>query len=402
MKKEWENKKLGEVCDVITKGTTPTTMNFTYVDEGINFFKIESIDINGNILPHKLAHVTTECHNVFKRSQLIENDILFSIAGALGRVSIVQKAFLPANTNQALAIIRLSDIKYTLPSYITYALRSQQVFSQIDKFKAGVAQLNLSLEQIKELQIPIPSIPEQQRIVAILNEAFNAIAMAKENAEKNLQNAREIFESYLQSVFTNPNSGWEEKKIGDVSKINYGYTEKASFEEIGPKFLRITDIQNNNVNWDTVPFCKIGKNELSKYQLSEDDIVFARTGATTGKSFLVKNPPLSVFASYLIRLRVKELQKLSPDFLLLFFQTKTYWDNIKTGLSGSAQGGFNASKLAELLIPIPPFTEQQRIVANLDALSAETKKFEAIYNKKLANLEELKKSILQKAFSGEL
>lgn len=195
---------------------------------------------------------------------------------------------------------------------------------------------------------------------------------------------------------------WEVKKLGEVSKINYGYTEKASVKEIGPKFLRITDIQDNCVDWETVPFCKIGKDELSKYLLSEGDIVFARTGATTGKSFLLTNPPLAVFASYLIRLRILDLEILSPEFLFLFFQTKTYWDKIETGLSGSAQGGFNATKLAEISIPLPPLPEQQRIVAKLDALSTETKKLEAIYRQKLADLDELKKSVLQKAFNGDI
>lgn len=162
-------------------------------------------------------------------------------------------------------------------------------------------------------------------------------------------------------------------------------------------------VLSNYVNWNTVPYCKIEKNKLSKYQLSEGDIVFARTGATTGKSFLVKNPPLAaVFASYLIKLHVMKLEKLSPDFLSLYFQTKIYWDKIEIGISGSAQGGFNASKLADILIPIPPLTEQRSIVANLGALSTETKKLEAIYNQKLTNLEELKSSILQKAFNGEL
>src|SRR3990167_2145919 len=159
---------------------------------------------------------------------------------------------------------------------------------------------------------------------------------------------------------------WKVKKLGEISKINYGYTEKASFKKIGPKFLRITDIQDNCVDWGTVPFCKIGKDELSKYLLSEGDIVFARTGATTGKSFLLTNPPLAVFASYLIKLRILNLEILAPEFLFLFFQTKTYWDKIETGLSGSAQGGFNATKLAEISVPLPPLPEQQRIVAILD------------------------------------
>jgi type I restriction enzyme S subunit len=165
--------------------------------------------------------------------------------------------------------------------------------------------------------------------------------------------------------------GWEVKKLGEVAKATYGYTEKASFKEIGPRFLRITDIQDDGVNWDTVPFCKINNAELEKYKLKDGDIVFARTGATTGKSYLVSNPPKSVFASYLIKVHI-ENRELSPNYLFLFFQTQTYWDTINAGVSGSAQGGFNATKLSELEIPIPPLTEQQRIVTTLDKAFAAT------------------------------
>jgi len=194
-------------------------------------------------------------------------------------------------------------------------------------------------------------------------------------------------------------SNWVISKLGDVSKINYGYTEKASFKEVGPKFLRITDIQNNNVDWETVPFCKIEKSESPKYLLKDGDIVFARTGATTGKSFLIKNPPLAVFASYLIRLQILETKKLLPEYLILFFQTKTYWDNIAIGISGSAQGSFNASKLAELEIPIPPLPEQQRIVAILDETFAALATVKANAEKNLENARELFSSVQNEIFS---
>lgn len=198
------------------------------------------------------------------------------------------------------------------------------------------------------------------------------------------------------------NHNWQTKKLSEVSKINYGYTEKASFKEIGPKFLRITDIQDNCVDWETVPFCKIGKDELSKYLLSKGDIVFARTGATTGKSFLLTNPPLAVFASYLIKLRILDLEILAPEFLFLFFQTKTYWDKIETGLSGSAQGGFNATKLAEISIPLPPLPEQQRIVAILDEAFAAIATAKENAEKNLQNAHELFQSVLSQAVIGEL
>ena len=267
----------------------------------------------------------------------------------------------------------------------------------------GTTMMHVSKGSMENRVIKLPSIPEQQRIVSILDEAFEAIDQAKANAEKNLENAKELFESYLQGVFEKKGEGWEEKKLEEVSKINYGYTEKASIDEVGPKFLRITDIQNNHVNWDSVPYCICNEKDLLKHQLESGDIVFARTGATTGKSYLINNPPKAVYASYLIRLKMKSKEKFIPEFISYFFHTKSYWEKIKEGTSGSAQGGFNASKLGEMVFPFPKSIEEQRLIVSLaDSIKAETLQLETLYQKKIDALDELKKSILQKAFRGEL
>ena len=129
---------------------------------------------------------------------------------------------------------------------------------------------------------------------------------------------------------------WPVKKLGDFSNIRYGYTEKASSEPIGPRFLRITDIKNGGVNWDEVPYCRITDEDFSKYQLEKGDIVFARTGATTGKSFLITESPDSVFASYLIRVQITD-SAILPEFVYLYFQSASYWDMVNAGISGSAQ-----------------------------------------------------------------
>ena len=193
--------------------------------------------------------------------------------------------------------------------------------------------------------------------------------------------------------------GWEVKELGAVSAINYGYTESASNEPVGPRFLRITDIQNDCVDWGSVPYCKIESTDIPKYCLASGDIVFARTGATTGKSFLVDDPPDAVFASYLIRLRLLD-KKLLPEFVSLFFQTAGYWKSIKEGSAGSAQGGFNASKLGALSIPIPPLPEQQRIVGLLDEAFEGIATAKANAEKNLRNARALFESHLHSVFAN--
>ena len=291
--------------------------------------------------------------------------------------------------------------EFLLKEYLFWFLQSDEFKSKIVKLASRAAQPDITHKIFKEQIILVPPLPEQKRIVAILDETFEGIDRAIALAEQNLVNARELFESRLNAIFTQKGDGWVKKKLGDISTINYGYTEKASREPIGPKFLRITDIQDNQVNWETVPFCEISENDYVKYKLYTGDIVFARTGATTGKSFLVINPPNAVCASYLIRLSLQS-KELMPEFLILYFQTNKYRESISLGISGSAQGGFNASKLANLVIPVSINVEQVRIVNYAKELLEYTQRLEAIYRKKIAALKELKQSILQKAFTGEL
>ena len=290
---------------------------------------------------------------------------------------------------------RLIDHKF-----LYYYLSS--ISDLLNDLGTGATFRELSGGKLKEVTVPFPSLPEQQRIVAILDEAFAAIATAKANAEKNLKNAQDLLKGHLNDLFCHREVEWVEKRLGDISRISYGFTESASFEKIGPQFLRITDISDSGVDWGTVPYCPIDASVLSKYRLVEGDIVFARTGATTGKSYLVSNPPESVFASYLIRVQLRD-KELMPQFLNLFFQTKQYWDTIYAGVSGSAQGGFNAKKLGDLLIPFPKSSkEQMTIVAQFDKLTAEVQRFARLYERKLSSLEMLKKSLLHRAFNGQL
>jgi type I restriction enzyme, S subunit len=191
---------------------------------------------------------------------------------------------------------------------------------------------------------------------------------------------------------------WHVERLGDIADINYGYTAKASFEYVGPKFLRITDIQEGRVDWNAVPTCPISEADLKKHRLQKDDIVFARTGATTGKSYRMSSPPEAVAASYLIRLRLHN-KNIFPPFVSLYFHTKKYWDNVLTGTTGSAQGGFNASKLAELKLPSPPLPEQKRIVAILDEAFEKIDSAVANAEKNLANARELFEGYLNKVFT---
>ena len=218
----WKTVKLGEVCETITKGTTPTSVGYKFQQEGINFVKIESISASGNFISSKFAKVSTDCNNALRRSQLKSGDILFSIAGALGRTAIVTDDILPANTNQALAIIRLSqDLSLDL-RYILYALNSDSVKVQSEMNRGGVAQQNLSLTQLKNYDIPLPPLAEQERIVAKLDAAFAAIDQGIALTEKKEAEVEQLKAALLSTSLAGDD--WKTVKLGEVCEISIGKT----------------------------------------------------------------------------------------------------------------------------------------------------------------------------------
>ena len=189
-------------------------------------------------------------------------------------------------------------------------------------------------------------------------------------------------------------SGWKTIPLGDFAEsVDYGVTASATEQPIGPKFLRITDIQDGAVNWENVPWCECDTRTASDARLKAGDIVFARTGATTGKSFLIRECPTdSVFASYLIRVRVGDAAE--PRFVSHFFQTENYWAQVAKGARGVAQPGVNATTLKALQIPLPPLAEQRWIAEVLDRAEAVRAKRRAA----LAQLDSLTQSLFLDLF----
>ncbi len=182
---DWPMVHVRSVSNRITKGTTPTTAGHSYQVQGIVFLKVECISENGTLLPEKFAFISEECHADQLRSQLKSDDVLFSIAGALGRVALVPDNILPANTNQALSIITPDEQKIYAP-YLAHVLRSKQVMAQAEQQKAGVAQYNLSLQQVGDLTLPLPPLATQQAVVAEI-EAEQALVAANHELIKRFE-----------------------------------------------------------------------------------------------------------------------------------------------------------------------------------------------------------------------
>jgi len=195
---------------------------------------------------------------------------------------------------------------------------------------------------------------------------------------------------------------WKGCNINDVSiKIHYGYTAKANENGRGSKYLRITDIQKNKVDWDTVPFCEIDDENIEKFELKENDIVFARTGGTVGKSFLIKNdvPLKAVFASYLIKIKLSSF--VDKKYIYFFFQSLNYWNQIELGKTG-LKTNVNAQILSKLKLNLAPFPEQRAIVSKIEQLFSDMDNGIENFKKAQEQLKIYRQAVLKNACEGKL
>lgn len=195
---------------------------------------------------------------------------------------------------------------------------------------------------------------------------------------------------------------WLSLSIDEISDdVTYGYTASSTSKNTGCKLLRITDIQDDSVNWSEVPFCEISENDLKKYTLENGDLVFARTGATVGKSYLIRNlKEVSVYASYLIRIRFNSI--LNPSYFSYFFKSIDYWNQISSSSAGIGQPNVNGTKLKQLNVPIAPLAEQQEIVRQLDIMLVQVEQIKARLDAIPAILKKFRQSVLADAVSGKL
>ena len=198
---------------------------------------------------------------------------------------------------------------------------------------------------------------------------------------------------------------WCWERWGNISfSIQYGFNAPA-IESGDIKMVRISDIHDNKVNWQDVPYCKISQSEIGTYLLQENDILFARTGGTVGKSFLmgtVSEP--AIYAGYLIRTRYSK--ELCPQYLKSFMESSLYWEQLRSGTIATAQPNCNGKTLGRMLLPIPPKNEQNRIISKLQTIESSLDKYtlaqEALDKRNTDVFEKLKKSVLQEAIQGKL
>jgi len=276
------------------------------------------------------------------------------------------------------------------------------VHSDLSDFVSGLTVPKLNQGNLREIPIPLPPLPEQQRIVGILDEAFAGIATAKANAEKNLQNARALFESHLHAVFTHRGPGWVETKLDDVTDlITCGVAKRPDYVPNGVPFLSAKNVKNGQVIWSGYQFItEEAHRALTKHNKPRmGDILYTRVGSYGEAAIVDREIEFSVFVSLTL---IKPKKSLLNAFLKHYLNSSMVKELAAASITGVGVGNLNVGAVREFPIHLPSFEEQESITACLVALQTETRRLEALYAKKLAALDELKSALLHQAFSGQL
>ncbi len=394
MKSGWQTKRLGDVAE-ISAGNSAPQADSLFKDGTYPFFRTSDAgQIRFGDIYESADYLNEEGVQGLRRYP--KGTILFPKSGASTFLNHRVMLGVDGCVSSHLATI-VADETQMKPRFLLYFLSTIAAQDLVQDH----AYPSLNLPTIAGISIQAPPLPEQRRIVGILDEAFANIAVAKANAEKNLNNARALFESHLQSVLQSKK--WKWKTLGELCNgVEYGSSAKSKKEGKVP-VLRMGNIQDGQLDWENLVYTD-DKEEIQKYLLKHNDVLFNRTNSPelVGKTATYKNEMPAIFAGYLIRVHRKE-ELLDADFLNYFLNSQIAIDYGKTVVISSVnQANINGAKLKGYPIPAPSISEQRTIVKELDTLREETRRLESIYQHKLSALEALKKSLLNQAFKGEL
>lgn len=391
--------RLSEIAALITKGTTPTTLGYNFQEDGVNFLKIECFSEDGTYIKEKTAHISEECHEKLKRSKLRTGDILFSIAGAIGRVAVVTEEMLPANTNQALAIIRVTRDDIYLP-YIKLILTSQIVKAQFERKKQGVAQLNISLKDMNELEIPLPEKSKQIECASLL-EKISGIITAR---QKQLQKLDDLVKARFIELFGDPvrnSMGLPTEPMTTVCAIIDGdrgknYPKQDEFSDTGYcLFLNAKNVTATGFSFESRMFITKEKdNALHNGKLERGDVVLTTRGTLGNLAFYDDSVP---FENVRINSGMVILRMNKSVMTEVFFieQFKLQLQSIKGKIaSGSAQPQLPISTMNKIRILLAPMALQEQFAAFVE----QTDKSKVAVQKALDEAQLLFDSLMQKYF----
>ena len=352
--------------------------------------------VGGRLQLSEAYLISTEDYEAInKRSKVDCWDVLVSMIGTVGEACLIKE-----EPDFAIKNIGLFKTKSEQEGrWLYYYLRSPEAQQKIRAHSRGTTQQYIPLGALRDFTIPIPDNQEEQlAITSVLGALDDKIELNRRMNETLEALAQSLFKSwFVDATQSALPKGWRESTIRELaSNIQYGLTQSASTEPVGPRFLRITDIQGGRVDWGNVPYCKVSPEEHARYQIKPGDVLVARTGASTGENIYLPVAPNAVFASYLVRFQFAE-----PSMARLvgaFMRTPAYFEFVAGCIGGSAQPNASAQVLAGAQLAVPPPELAKRFA---DTVAPFDKRI-AANNEESRTLAALRDALLPKLLSGEL
>jgi type I restriction enzyme, S subunit len=398
MRKGWETKNLGDLCDVVGGGTPPKDKPAFYSGD-IPWATVR--DMRQDVITETEFRITKDAVKSSATNIIPSGNVVIATRVGLGKVCLLGQ---DTAINQDLrGIVPRSD-KALVIRYLYWWLKS--IADVIVAEGTGATVQGVKLPFVKSLQIPVPPLAEQQRIVGLLDEAFEGLATAKSNAEKNLQNARALFESHLQSVFTQRGPGWVETTLEDIAdsdcSLSYGIVQPGEEFDEGMPIVRPTDLTTKVIRLGGLK--RIDPKLAGGYKrtaLQGGELLLCVRGSTGVVSIASPELAGANVTRGIVPIRFNR-SLLLPEFGFYLISGRPVQSQIREKTYGTALMQINIRDLRLISLSIPPLKEQKTIAAKLDSLHEETQHLARLYEQKLAALEALKKSLLHQAFTGEL
>lgn len=408
----WEVKKLEEIANIKGGKRLPKGKNLLDNNTKFAYIRVADFQDNGTINLQNIKFINENTYNVLKNYKIYDDNLYISIAGTIGKSGIIPKelngAILTENA------VKLEYIQNNISNKFMYFFTLSNIFkTQIQTSTKIVAQPKLAITRLKQIQIPLPPLKEQERIVGILDFTFSKIDENIKKAKENLANIDELMQSALQKAFNPLNDNtkenyqlpqsWKWKGLGEICFITDGTHKTPNYIETGIPFLSVKNISKGFFDLSDVKYISLEEhNKLIKRAKPEfGDILICRIG-TLGKAIKISLEfEFSIFVSLGL---LKPKVKIISDYLVYFLNSyfiEGWINNNKVG-GGTHTAKLNLNILEKCPVALPPLKEQEQIAEHLDFVFEKTKALKELYTKELKDYEELKQSLLDKAFKGEL
>ena len=400
---EWPLVRLDSLYDIARGGSPRPIKDYITEDSnGINWVKIGDATASGKFIYETKQKIKPEG---IQRSRLVnKGDFILSNSMSFGRPYIMGTS---GCIHDGWLVLSAKDERID-QDFLYHMLGSPFVFNQFDALAAGSTVRNLNINLVSCVEIPLLPIAEQKRIVALLDTVFADLEQTRAKTEQNLKNARELFDSYLQQIFSQKGEGWVETTLGSEINLLTGFAFKSKeyvTHSDSTPLIRGDNIVQGKLRWDGVKrWSNDTVSDYEKYQLEADDIVIAmdRTWVKAGMKFskITSEDLPALLVQRVARLRA--LDSINSDYLYHLVGSKLFENYVLSIQTGLGVPHISGKQIQAFSFNKPDVEQQAILVSTMNVLKNEVNSLEVIYQKKLAAIDELKKSILQKAFSGEL